>query len=412
MALSIIPCSGEAFEIGRMHGQLLRDVVRFNLANFWKGCCAAGLHRSIVLESAKRVAQDYCDRILEEIRGIAVGADVDVNELLAFNLCHGALFADECTVMFAMGDATASGNVLFLKNSDKIGSSSMVGENFYQNKEINVVVAIQPQEGPTMIGVSSAGSTGFKMGVNDRGVVAGTNIVRTSELRERKVDTTEMRALDRVQLARDGLMYPTAMEAAKAVSGRVAECPTATPGNIEFVDSKAGVIVEGSYDRVALQVVKSGIASRANAFVALRELNDPADVSSQCRYARTQRLLTQNSGKLTSDLMKRFSQDHSNGPGPNSICRHGEHYEEETSQSAMIVELNQQNPRQTRFWIAMGKPCHSWPHPDGSFEGTMDQLDRVPEGFLNGETWKRFWKEEPNSRRLTAEAAEAAEKEM
>jgi hypothetical protein len=358
----------------------------------------------MIFETVKRIAQDYCDPILEEMRGIAAGAEVNVNDLLSFNLCHGALFADECTVLFAMGDATASGNVLFLKNSDKIGSASMVGENFYQNKEINVVLAIQPNDAPGMIGVSAAGSTGFKMGVSDRGVVAGTNIVRTSELRERKVDTTQMRALDRVQLARDGLTHLTAMEAAKTIAGRVAENPCATPGNIEFVDSQNGVIVEGSYDRVALHVVKSGIASRANAFVALKELNDPADTSSQCRYARTQQLLSDNRDNLTPDLLKRFSQDHGNGPGPNSICRHDEHYVEETSQSSMVMELNQQNPRQTRFWIAMGKPCHAWPHPDGSFEGRMDQLDRVPKGFLNGETWKRFYSEVPN---LATEHAKA-----
>src|SRR5450759_460622 len=207
MALFNVKCSGEAFEIGRTHGCSLRDAIRFNVANFWKACLAAGLDRPIVFESANRVAQDYCDRTLEEIRGIASGAGVDGNELLAFNLCRGAVFSDECTVMFAMGDATASGNVLFLKNSDKIGSSSMVGENFYQNKEINVVLVIQPKDGPAIIGVSAAGSTGLKMGVNDRGVISGTNIVRTSELRERNVDTIQMRALDRVQLARDGLMF-------------------------------------------------------------------------------------------------------------------------------------------------------------------------------------------------------------
>jgi hypothetical protein len=44
----------------------------------------------------------------------------------------------------------------------------------------------------------------------------------------------------------------------------------------------------------------------------------------------------------------------------------------------------------------MGKPCHAWQRPAGSFEGTLDQLDRVPEGFLNGDTWKRFRSEEPN----------------
>lgn len=399
-----IKCAGKAFKVGKTHGQLLRNSIRFNLANFWAACSAAGLSKLTLIESAKRLAQNYGDEIVKEIRGIANGAQVDEGELLAFNLCHSAIFTDECTVLFAMGDATASGQVLFLKNSDKIGSSSMVGPNFYEHKEINVVLAIRPEDGPGIIGVSSAGSTGLKMGVNDLGIAAGTNIARTVELGRRTVDTTQMRALDRVQLAREGLLKSTALEAATYIAGRVAESPTATPGNIEFVDSTSGVVVEGSYDRVAIHVVKSGIGSRSNSFVALRELNDPTDVSSYCRYVRTQQLLTDHLGKLTPDRMKQFSQDHANGPGPNSICRHGKHYEEETSQSAMVVELCKENPRRTRFWIAMGKPCHAWQHPAGSFDGRMDQLDQVPQGFLDGETWKRFWSEEPN---LEAELVKA-----
>src|SRR5262249_15288121 len=241
----------------------------------------------------------------------------------------------------------------------------------------------------------SAGSTGLKMGVSDAGIAVGTNIARTRELGARKVDTSQMRALDRVQLAREGLAFGTALEAATVIAGKVAESPTATPGNIEFVDSGIGVIVEASYDRVAMHTVRSGIASRANSFVALGVLNEPTDVSSYCRYVRTQQLLLDNAGALTPELMKRFSQDQENGPGPKSICLHGQQFEEETSQSAMVDELDKDNPRQTRFWIAMGKPCHAWPHPEGSFEGQMDQMTVVPQGFLNGETWKRFWSEEP-----------------
>ena len=401
---------GNAFEIGKAHGRRWRRAVRSNLANFEAACRAAGLTQAQLAESARRIAQDYSDRILAEIRGIAAGAEIERERLLAFNLCHGAVFSDECTVLFAMSDATASGKVLFLKNSDKIGGASMVGENFYEHKEINVVVAIRPGDEPGVIGVTAAGSTGIKMGVNTLGVAAGTNIVRTTELRERalghKVDTTQMRALDRIQLAREGLRKASAYEAATFLSGRLAKQPAATPGNIEFVDSRSGVIVEGSYDCVALHVVQSGAASRANAFVALRDLNDPEDESSRRRYARTQELLAEHRGNLTPSLMKQFSQDHANGPGPNSICRHGTHYEEETSQSSMVIELERENPGQTRFWIAMGKPCHAWRHADGNYEGRVECLEQVPPGFANGETWKRYWSEEPNEE---AEASQASE---
>jgi hypothetical protein len=68
--------SGQAFEVGRKHGRSSQDAVRFNVANFWKGCSAAGLDRSAIFEAARRVAQDYCGQILEEIQGIAAGADV------------------------------------------------------------------------------------------------------------------------------------------------------------------------------------------------------------------------------------------------------------------------------------------------------------------------------------------------
>ncbi|MEE8161082.1 MAG: hypothetical protein V3T61_05550, partial [Acidobacteriota bacterium] len=112
-------------------------------------------------------------------------------------------------------------------------------------------------------------------------------------------------------------------------------------------------------------------------------------------YSRTQQLLKENSGNLTPDLMKQFSQDHGNGPGPNSICRHGTHYTEETSLSSMVVEIDGDNPADTRFWIAMGKPCHAWKAGEACFEATFSQLEQIPEEFLNGEVWKRFYTEEP-----------------
>jgi hypothetical protein len=389
-------CSGAPFQAGITHGSALRRAVAVNVSAFWSGCAGLGLDRPSIFRQARLLEQDYSDALLQEIRGIACGSGLPPEELLAFNLLRGAVFLDECTVLFAMGDATANGKVLFVKNSDKIGSSSMNGPGFFGNKEINILLVLRSEDGPAIVGVAAAGSTGLKMGANEAGVAAGTNIARTIELGQRQIDTTQMRALDRTQLAREGLSKTTALEAASYAASRMAERPTATPGNLEFVDARTGAIVEGSYDRVALQVVKSGIASRSNSFVVMRDLNDPSDVSSYCRYVRTQELLTSNQGRLTPDLMRRFSSDHANGPGPNSICRHGAHFTEETSQSTMVVEIDPQRACETRFWVALGKPCHAWRSSEGFVSGRMDRLETFPEGFLNGEVWKRFWTEEPN----------------
>ena len=390
-------CSGTPFRVGITHGRALRRAVAGNVAAFWSRCAALGFYRPSIFRHACLLSQDYSDALLQEIRGIARGSGLPPDELLVFNLLHGVVFPDECTVMLAMGDATANGKVLFMKNSDKIGNESMQGPNFFGNKEINILVVLRSDNGPAIVGVAAAGSAGLKIGASETGTAAGCNIARTIELGQRKVDTTQMRALDRTQLVREGLNKTTALEAGSYAAARMAERPTSTPGNIEFVDSGSGAIVEGSYDRVALQVVKSGVAARANSFVVMRDLNDPADVSSYCRYVRAQELLASNRGRLTPELMRRFSSDHANGPGPNSICRHGVHFTEETSQSSMVVEIDPQAARETRFWVGLGKPCHAWWHPEGFLSGRMDRLDDTfPNGFLNGEVWKRFWTEEPN----------------
>jgi len=306
------------------------------------------------------------------------------------------VIVDDCTVMFAMGDATASGRVVFLKNSDKIGSEKMTGEHFYMNKEINVVLALHPDRGPAMVGVAAAGSAGLKMGVNSLGVAAGANISRTRALAERRVSVTEMRALDRTQLVRDGLEQASARAAARAVVAQLMERPMATSGNIEFVDSREGWVIEGSYDRHAVEVITGGTTSRTNCFLVLHEQNDPEDLSSHCRLTRTRQLLREHRGRITMEAMIGFSQDHANGPGPNSICRHGTHFSEETSQSSLVAELDPVRPECSRVAIALGKPCHAWRDAEGHIEVTpAGRAEDIPEQFRTGETWKTYWTEAP-----------------
>ena len=135
-----IVCHGSPNDIGARHGSLLKSAVECNLGDFWAACRTGGIEKRNLIREAKMLAQDYTDILVQEIRAIAKATNLDFRELLAFNLCHGRVLPDECSVMFAMGDVTASGNTLFLKNSDKIGAQSMEGPNFYKHKEINVIL--------------------------------------------------------------------------------------------------------------------------------------------------------------------------------------------------------------------------------------------------------------------------------
>ena len=168
-----------------------------------------------------------------------------------------------------------------------------------------------------------------------------------------------------------------------------------TPGNIEFADAQEAVIIEGSYRELAMERVRDDVAARSNRFVFLKALNREDDLSSICRYIRCQQLLAEHKGNVTAQNMIEFSMDHANGPGPNSICRHGTHFSEETSLSAAVMEIDGERPQESKITLALGKPCHAWRAKEAhiTLDMTMGPED-IPEGLRNGEVWKKFYTEE------------------
>lgn len=387
---------GKPYFVGRAAGSGAAPFVRANVAAFWHLLTSTGKTRQWLLGKAAEEIDLLPRRLVDEVAGIAEGSKLPFGDVLAYNLFGSWVFPDECTVMMAVGEAGHNGNTLFMKNSDQVGNDSMVGPNFDRNKEVYVIQIIDPDEGNRIIGLSAAGRTGIKVGLNDKGVATGSNIARTVELRERKMDISQVRASDRTQLMRQGLEQDTAAAAANLVSGLIQSSPTSTPGNIEFADSQEGIIIEGSYTHQAIETVRDTHAARTNRFQLLEYTNQPEDVSSVCRYQRVMQLLHENEGQLTLEKFMEFSRDHVNGPGPNSICRHGTHYREETSLGAAVIEIDRENPEKSKIVMALGKPCRAWRDETAILRLSMDsKLDDLPAGFADGSIWKQFYSEEP-----------------
>ncbi|MFQ5913875.1 MAG: C45 family autoproteolytic acyltransferase/hydrolase [Nitrospinota bacterium] len=399
MIAGILVFRGQSKEFGRARGELLGGAVRMNLGLFWKGCKTQGLSRSEVLSQAVRGSGLLSGGILEELEGLARGARIPFEDVLAYNRYEDAIHPAGCTSLVALGEASATGETIFLKNSDKLGSKTLEGPGYHRNKEINVVVDVQIDGEPRIVGVAAAGSTGLKMGLNDRGVVAGSNLARTKDLEEKRVDLTGMRAIDRAQLLRDGLTQNDAEAAMRLVVGKIASAPMSTPGSIEFVDGRQGFIIEGFYNGFGVEVVREGqVAARANHFILLKDLNGNADEAGYARYQRARELLDGNFGAIDRQKMIDFSADHANGPGAHSICRHARRFEEESSLSAAVMEVPRDQPQRSRITIALGKPCHAWRSHAGQVSFQMDSpREEIPEGFHSGETWKTFYTEEPNT---------------
>jgi hypothetical protein len=380
MIPKLLFCEGNYYDIGKKQGKWFSSEISQNLASFWNVLRAQGHDKSEVIENAFKHERLWVPERLEEIEGIGTGAKIEYPEVLAYNLYHDLAFPEECTVLMALGKASATGNTIFLKNSDKVGSDSYVGPSCYKSKELNVILALNPDGGNKTIGVAAVGT-------------------RTHELARRgaESDSIKIKALDRGALIREGLEKGgTALAAAQVILPNLLASPMSTPGNIEFADAHEAVIIEGSYRELATEIVKDEVAARSNRFVLLEALSREDDLSSMCRYIRGRQLLSENKGKVTLEKMIEFSMDHANGPGPNSICRHGTHFSEETSLSAAVMEINGEKPEKSKIALALGKPCHAWRAREANI--TMDMTmgsEDIPEGLRNGEIWKKFYTEEP-----------------
>jgi hypothetical protein len=380
---------------GELHGRRFRTAVRSNVGGFLEiagvsGWDVAALRRWALSERRRLPAA-----LRSELSGIAAGAGIDQSVHILYEVARHRLAPDECTVAAAIGGASGSGATVLLKNSDKIGADSLTGEGFHRFKEINVVVDGRNDNGVRIVGVAAAGSIGLKMGVNDAGVVAASNIARTIEMRLRHPGVDDLRALDRGRLLREGLGHRDPASAARSIVAAVMETPMATPGTIEFADASRMVVIEGSYEHLAVETIRDRVVVRTNMFVTLAHLNDPGDTSSPARAERARHVLEPRSGSIIPADLRALSQDHVNGPGVDSICRHSADPHDETSLSAMVVATNPDDPTRTTLQIALGKPCWAW-SGSGVFEMRMDDgPEAVDERFRSGSAWRDNYREDP-----------------
>jgi isopenicillin-N N-acyltransferase-like protein len=128
----VLELSGAPFERGRLHGAQARDRVGRSLANYARLFAFCGLS----WEEAQRRGAGYRDLIggfdaalLEEIEGIARGAERKVDEVLALNVRTEILPSSylkgvdhgECTAIAVHPGASATGGALLAQNWDWIG---------------------------------------------------------------------------------------------------------------------------------------------------------------------------------------------------------------------------------------------------------------------------------------------------
>jgi hypothetical protein len=154
--------------MGLQHGKLLRDLVRRNVDAIWDNRTDLGdepayrLYKGLRAGMHRRLIPHVPERFLEEIRGLAEGAELPYDRVLGANL-FPEMF--HCSGMALMGKATADGSLYHVRVLDYMTDAGL------QDSEVTIVQA--PEEGHAFLNVSFAGFVGSVTGMNDAGMAMG-----------------------------------------------------------------------------------------------------------------------------------------------------------------------------------------------------------------------------------------------
>ena len=177
-AVTVIDCSGTGTERGLAHGESLREQVRDSIAR-WSDAtlssvgaatsiehyCAEFLRRTSLLEAMERETPD----LLDEVRGIALGAGVAVALVAAYNLMDEQWWHD------LPGESAAQPGCSLVARAS--GDGMLLAQNMDLPAWMDgsqVVLRLSPPERPQVLVLTSAGMIGL-VGASSAGFAVGVN---------------------------------------------------------------------------------------------------------------------------------------------------------------------------------------------------------------------------------------------
>ena len=175
----IIEAAGTPYEIGFAHGEQGREEVLCSIATYKE---MFKTYANLGWEEAKHRSRAYIEHIsrydsdlLEEIRGVAAGAGVELEDILALNarseviLMSGSKMpSDGCTAVAVTPESTQDRHTILAQNWDWKG----------RQIEAVLVLKIIQQDKPAITMVTEGGIIG-KVGFNDAGIGVCLNALGT-----------------------------------------------------------------------------------------------------------------------------------------------------------------------------------------------------------------------------------------
>jgi len=334
--IPIIHVKGSHYQVGYQIGthmkkqlneliQQSKDYVANKTDKEWKDIRAQS---QLFLEYSKKYMPEY----VEEIRGAADAAGIDLVDLFS-DMCeeiYSKDFLRGCSDLIASGDVTSDGSVLAAHNND---TSPDI-------EKYAVVVHYQVDGEPEILAVGYGGLA-ISIGFNSAGISLTGNELSMNDMKI---------GVPRMLLCRKILAAGTIAEAIDAAIFQ----PRASNYNMVLTDDNGEIYsIEGSATDYEPIYATEGYLVHTNHYISPRmrkyEL-DPYDItSSLVRYNRADRLMKNNRGKISIEMLKKFLQDHVSRP--KSLCRHGNNVKTTFS---VIINLSTKT-----MFLARGNPCQA-----------------------------------------------------
>ena len=350
----LISVKGKPFDCGLQHGEKLRKQIRRSVDlyfDLWQGLW--GARRDRVVEWCRSlipIIGEYDADILEELRGVAKGADLSLEEIIALNARYELVWApgvepenwrDGCTSMAVLPQATQNGHTFLAQNWD------------YKPRfrEMCIILEIEQENKPNIVMHTEVGMIGFK-GMNSSGIGLCVNALAS------KRDKFEPR-LPYLIMMRGILNSDSYSQALKTV----ADNRLAVSGNVIIAhrDGEA-VDMEMTPDSVGLIHPEKGIITHSNHFLSFQDGQDFTDIMKSAipdtvdRLCQARQFLESHTGNIDVQSLQELLRDHSGLP--NAICRHVDNQCDELKQMETLCSIIMNLENKTIF-LTEGQPCQS-----------------------------------------------------
>ena len=334
------PClalTGEPYEIGRSHGERLREAIHLQLREALGTVSPqAGMGRAQALDwSAAQLAK--IERLggadwIAELEGLADGARVSLAEAVALQVRPGTgSMPEACTSVGIACDASATGEALGGQNRDLVPG--------YRSRM--ALLSLRPRGKPALLMHSVPGEIGG-VGMNSQGVAVFANSVWARSGRNWQGAPITRRAILECASAEEAAERVRTMDG-PAVGSFLVIDRTGCIRNLEILPQARALIAR---DR--------GVFVHTNHCLDRSLLPHEAEQTpapgSPGRCARAQDLLERAAGRIGVETLKEAFSDHAGRPEP--ICRHAANPSAWETTSCLIADLGAR-----ALHLSYGPPC-------------------------------------------------------